>query len=177
VCYRNEPIGIINSSISITQLSMRREISLTYNETMQYFACIPGVTPPERQTFGASDLAQAWILVATRLWLGKWRVLCPLQHNCWHTGTSVKALASLRNLIILTSLFCSNELSLCYMVLKFMPILTHSSYLEKLMVLNKKILRIVQFIPLKTHVLNLYKTIILCVVVRSHRWGELVFCH
>jgi len=34
---------------------------------------------------------------------------------------------------------------------------THSSYLEKLMVLNNKILRIVQFKPLKTHVLNLYK--------------------
>jgi len=38
-----------------------------------------------------------------------------------------------------------------------MPILIHSNYLEKLMVLNNKILHIVQFKPLKTYVLNLYK--------------------
>jgi len=51
-----------------------------------------------------------------------------------------------------------------------MPILTHSSYLEKLMVSNNKILRIVQFKPLKTHVLNLYKNYNTLPVPKLHQF-------
>jgi len=56
---------------------------------------------------------------------------------------------------------------------------THSSYLEKLMVLNNQILRIVQFKPLKTRVLNLYKTIILCTlpVPKLHQFQLLCLIH
>ena len=58
-----------------------------------------------------------------------------------------------------------------------MPILTHSSYLEKLMVLNNKILRIVQFKPLKTHVLNLYKNYNTLPVPKLHQFQLLCLIH
>ena len=45
---------------------------------------------------------------------------------------------------------------------------THSSYLEKLMVLSNKMLRIVQFKPLKTHVLNLYNNYNTLPVLKLH---------
>jgi len=54
---------------------------------------------------------------------------------------------------------------------------THSSYLEKLMVLNNKILHIVQFKPLKTHVLNLYKNYNTLPVPKLHQFQLLCLIH